>query len=172
MRAGLLSNTRMTYDLVGIPAEEFKDSERTTEQIFGEAARRCYRIPPAETALFLGERYRQDELGCSHVAIFHEPVLDPDGDPDSWTVRRTRWRKLALRTCPRLLRRQLDDMPQQRHTNTGILKLRSWITAQSVARKKRIHLLDGVGFISLLVIFTRHIVWIYRKTGSVGRQIK
>jgi hypothetical protein len=31
----------MTYDLVGIPAEEFKDSERTTEQIFGEATRRC-----------------------------------------------------------------------------------------------------------------------------------
>jgi NAD(P)-dependent dehydrogenase (short-subunit alcohol dehydrogenase family) len=26
LRAGLLSNTRMTYDLVGIPAEEFKDS--------------------------------------------------------------------------------------------------------------------------------------------------
>jgi len=66
----LLSNTRMTYDLVGIPAEEFKDSERTTEQIFGEAARRCYRIPPAETALFFA---RPARVG-SHSRIHCAPV--------------------------------------------------------------------------------------------------
>ena len=71
----------MTHRLVAIRGDEFEDDERTTKNIFKEAKRRGYRIPPAEVAPLLREKFSQEELGLPYVAVFHEPIRGSFGGP-------------------------------------------------------------------------------------------
>jgi hypothetical protein len=66
-----------TYKLVVIRGDEFPtDAERTTANIYKEAAKRKYRKPPAFLAAVAREQFSQDELGAPWVVFMHEPILD------------------------------------------------------------------------------------------------
>lgn len=70
----------VAYQLVGIRGDEFTAAERTTANIFKEAARRGYRKPPAFLAALLREQFTQEQLDYPYVAVMHEPIT-VGGDP-------------------------------------------------------------------------------------------
>lgn len=75
----------VTYTPEVILGSEFSDSERTTENIRAEAARRNYVTPPAELAPLLREAFTDEELramGLYWLVVMHEPIVDSVGSPD------------------------------------------------------------------------------------------
>jgi hypothetical protein len=66
--------TGQEYHFVVIRGDELTDAERTTENVYAEAARRGLILPSAEAGALLRERYTQAELGFSRVAVMHEPI--------------------------------------------------------------------------------------------------
>ena len=70
--------TKKQYDLVAIRGDEFTDGKRTTKNIYAEADKRGYGIPPIELALYL-RRIEQSDLDYPYVAVMHEPIRDSNG---------------------------------------------------------------------------------------------
>lgn len=72
----------VTSKLALIMGDEFKDEQRTDENIRAEAAKRGYLDPPVELSPYVREMFSDEDLeqtGLSTLVVMHQPVTSSTG---------------------------------------------------------------------------------------------
>ncbi len=74
----------VSYHIIVLKGNLWKDSDRITKNIRAEADERKLEKPNAEVACLIREKFADEEIeamGLWWVVVMHEPIKDSDGDP-------------------------------------------------------------------------------------------